>query len=202
MKVIKLIICSLLLMLMVTVSISSQKVFAATSGNIENADYYTKTDQFIGKDYKHYFFKGDIKKHMYKNLTGWVNKDYNPIVLNYSESVTVEVSFSYTSEISAKVLVKAVELTGSLKTTISKTYSETVVRSYTFTVTQDEPGEYFCIAVNYGEREYKVDHYLQKFKLFGQGEYYYDSTSIIKVPTETYLSKNFKYEIDGQIYEY
>lgn len=70
-----------------------------------------------------------------------------------------------------------------------------------WTISPDEPGNYFCIAVNYKIRNYKVDHKKQKFKLFGQGEYVYQYTSEIDIPTEKYLAKNYRYEIDGDIHE-
>ena len=67
------------------------------------------------------------------------------------------------------------------------------MKAFTWTVSPDDSGEYFCIGVNYQSRESEIKHYKQEFKLFGQGPYKYHSTTKVWTPTEKYLAKNYKY---------
>lgn len=159
------------------------------------------------EDWRHDFYKTDtVNTHMAKKITDWVKKDtYNDIVLNYSESVTGTIGYSVTSsntaEVGAQLMDAAVKASKTVSSNISFSYSKTEIAAYTWTINKDEPGNYFCIAVNYKTRRYNIKHYHQKFKWFGQGEYEYKAFSSIDCPTEHYLAKNYRYEIDGVIYE-
>ena len=95
----------------------------------------------------------------------------------------------------------AISESRSLKQSLSYSYTETALKAYTWTVSPDDVGEFFCIGVNYQSRESEIKHYKQEFKLFGQGPYKYYSTTKVWTPTEKYLAKNYRYEIDGEIYE-
>ncbi len=159
------------------------------------------------EDWRHDFYKTDIvKTYTAKNITGWVKKDsYNDITLGYTESVTGTIGYSVTNsntaEVGTKLMDAAVNASKTVSSTLSFDYSNTTMATYTWTINKDEPGTYFSIGVNYKTRQYNIKHYHQKFKWFGQGEYEYKASSSIECPTEKYLAKNYRYEIDGITYE-
>ena len=157
------------------------------------------------KDWMHKIYRtNNMNTYMKENASGWIKKDpENKIQVQCSESVTGTISYSIsgTSKVDSSTVRGAVSASGSLTQTLSYSYSTTTMRAFTWTVSPTDKGNYFCIAVNYKTRDYNIDHYLQEFKWFGQGPYNYYSTTTVAIPTETYLAKNYRYEIDGDIYE-
>lgn len=156
------------------------------------------------KDWKHEVYRTDkTQKYMAARLTEWVNKEANDITIQFSEETSGTISYTVSGEVevSAATLDGAISASSSLTRSLGYSYTTTATRAFTWTVSPDEIGEYFCIGVNYQMREYEIKHYLQKFKWFGQGDYNYYSTTTVSVPSETYLAKNYRYEIDGDTYE-
>lgn len=159
-----------------------------------------------GEDWKHEFHKKDLSSgKMARQVTGWVKKDVNEITISFVESVSGSVSysasFSNSIKVKAKLMDAAIGGTNEISNSILYSYTCSNSNSYTWVISPYEKGNYFCVGVNYKTIRYSVDHYKQKFKLFGQGKYIYKTTSQIEVPTDTYLCKNYRYEIDGVTYE-
>ena len=180
-------------------------MIANTKASAANFTVYTNNCPGI-QDWKHEFTETSSKTFMGKNLTGWIKKDSsNPITVEYSEAVTG--TFTYTQgfetsmNVGAELMGLAIEGTNSLSTEISYSYSKTSMKTYTFTISPNEYGEYFCLAINVYTKGYDVDHYKQKFKWFGQGDYIYNCTSHVGIPKQTYIAKNYRYVIDGSTYE-
>ena len=180
-------------------------MIANTKASAANFTVYTNNCPGI-QDWKHEFISTGSNTYLGENLTGWIKKDSsNPITIQYTESVTGTFTYSQSVDssisVGAELMGLAIERTNSLNTSLSYSYSKTQMRSYTWIISPSENGEYFCIAINVHTDGYDVDHYKQKFKLFGQGKYEYQCSSHIEVPDESYMAKNYRYYIDGIIYE-
>jgi hypothetical protein len=157
------------------------------------------------KDWKHEIYRTDkTKTYMKSNLSGWVKKDSDhDIPIQYTKSVSGTISYtvSGTQTVEASTLNGALSASSSLNQSLGYSYTTTTMCAFTWTVSPTDEGNYFCIAVNYKTRLYNIKHYLQEFKWFGQGPYNYSSTTTVEIPTASYLSKNYRYEIDGATYE-
>ena len=195
------ILCTAIMILFLVLSVGVLPVKAA----IYNETIYTYNNPGI-EDWKHEITTdtSDYKVEMAENITGWVKKDSeNDVVLVYSTSVTGTVGYTVETEsgLKASLFDEVLSLSTNIKTSLSYSYSTTTLKSITYTISPTEEGEFFCIGINYRNIRSDIKHYHQKFKLFGQGEYVYKCSSAIYSPTETYIAKNYKYDIFGEIYE-
>lgn len=156
-------------------------------------------------DYKHILTTNTNirQRYMNKNLTGWVGKDINTMTLTYSRAVSGTASYQTTGSlgVDAKLISKVLGVSASIEKSRAYSYTASFMSKYKYTVRPDEPGNYFCIAINYDTVQTKIDHYKQEFKWFGQGNYNYESSSTVRTPSEQYIAKNYRYDMFGSIYE-
>lgn len=197
---------SFIMLLSVAVAIGStvRSVNAsAQETGTPNETVYTNNTPFP-KDYMHkIYYKNETKKYMNKNVTGWIKKDpVNNITITYSNSVSGSISYSIesTTQVTAAITA-AIQASQGLNQSLTFSYTATEMKSFTWVVSPQESGNYFCIGVNYQAKKSVIDHYHQKFVLFGQGPYQYECSSTVWTPSEKYLAKNYKYDINGTTYE-
>ena len=108
------------------------------------------------KDWKHEVYRTDkTQKYMAARLTEWVNKEANDITIQFSEETSGTISYTVSGEVevSAATLDGAISASSSLTRSLGYSYTTTATRAFTWTVSPDEIGEYFCIGVNYQMRE-------------------------------------------------
>ena len=166
------------------------------------------TDNCPGnEDWKHEFIEYDErKKEMAIQITEWVKRDQaNDISVTFthkfSGTITYNTSSSTSVEVPLELMGAAFKATSKIEAGVSYSYAEERMETYSWIITPDEPGKFFCIGLNFESKKYNVKHYKQKFKLFGQGDYEYQSTSTVYIPIDKYLSKNYKFAVDGEVYE-
>lgn len=184
---------------------TNSKEVSATTRN----DFEVYTNNCPGtEDWKHRFREGKKTYHFfYDELTNWYKKDANnDMIITYSSGTSGNIT--YTTKKSSDIHVGGelfnaamLEASSEIETSISYSIGYEESESISYTVSPDEEGDYYCIGLNYEAKKYTVDHYKQKFKFFGQGEYEYKKTSTIYIPTQSYVAKNYKLEGDDTVYE-